>query len=165
VAIARAKGTLGAAAEMARFGVRAAIIATGLQIASGFWLLFAVPRDVLIAFMREGAATMIPLTVGIVAGVALLIFLVLIRDPIAEKRFVRRAVELTAVAVLFMVITRHQLRALTLAPARADEAVQAAPQWGIIAAFAVTFLAAAGLTVYSLVRAVKDRAGDGEEAA
>jgi len=70
VAVRRAAhgGDQEACQGMARFGIRAATIATGLQIADGFWLLFALPESVLRAFMRGGATTMLPLTLGLLAG-------------------------------------------------------------------------------------------------
>lgn len=165
VAVARAGAGREEEAAMARYGIRAALIATATQMAGGSWLLFSIPRDVLIAFMRGGIATTLPLLLGVIAGAGLLFFLVQIRDPLAEARKVKRVVELMLASILFMVVTRHQLRGIYLAPARADEAVAVAPQWGMALVFAVTLAGAVGLTVYALVRALKDRPGAGEDAA
>ena len=70
---------------MARFGIRAALVTTLLQLVDGFWLLLALPEDVLKAFMRGGPATMVPLTVGILAGLLLLVVLAQIADPLASR--------------------------------------------------------------------------------
>jgi hypothetical protein len=150
---------------MARYGIRAALVTTAAQIASGFWLLFAVPRETLLAFFRQGAATGVPLLIGIVAGAWLLFVLVQIRDPLAEPRRVKRAVELILAAMVFMVVTRQQLRGTYLAAAPANEKAAVSPQWGMVFVFAVTFVIAVTLTVFAIVRAVKDRPGPGEEAA
>ena len=150
---------------MARFGVRAALVATLLQLVDGFWLLLTLPEDVLKAFMRGGPATMVPLTLGILAGVLLLVVLAQIADPLANPTRVRRVAELMVGAVVFMVLTRHQLRTIYLAPARANEQVTVAPQLGALALFLVVFVICVALTVYALVKAAKDRPQAGEDAA
>jgi hypothetical protein len=151
--------------SMARYGVRAALIATLLQLVDGFWLLLALPEDVLRAFMRGGPATMVPLTIGILGGVLLLVVLAQIADPLAAPTKVRRVAELIVGTIVFMVITRHELRAVYLDPARAGEHVHVVPQWGALGAFLVLFVICVALTVYALVKATKDRPGPGEEAA
>lgn len=150
---------------MARFGLRAAFVATVLEIVDGFWLLLALPPDVLRAFMRGGAVTMIPLTAGILFGIFLLVLLSQITDPLAEPKKVRRVAEVIVATVVVMVLTRHQLRDIYLAPWRADEQVTIATQWGPLALFLAVFALCLGLTVYAIVRAVKDRPGPGEAAA
>ena len=150
---------------MARFGVRAALAATVLQLVDGFWLLLALPEDVLRSFMRGGAVTMVPLALAILIGVLLLVVAAQIGEPLAQAAKVRRLSELIVGAMLFMVVTRQQIRGLYLAPARAGEHAAVAPQWGVFALFLVIFLAAVAATVYAMVRAAKDRPATGEEAA
>ncbi len=150
---------------MARFGLRAAFVATALELADGFWLLLALPREVLREFMRGGAATMIPLTAGILLGVLLLVVLSRITDPLTQAKDVRRVAEVLVATVVFMVLTRHQLRDIYLAPWRGDERLTVATQWGPLALFLVVFVLCVGLTAYAIARAIKDRPGPGEAAA
>jgi hypothetical protein len=150
---------------MARFGIRAAFVATALQLVDGFWLLLALPRDVLSAFMSGGLATMGPLTAGILLGVLLLVLLSQITDPLTQGTKVRRVAEALVATVVFMVLTRHQLRGIYLAPWRSEEHVTVATQWGPLALFLVVFVLCVGLTVYAIMRAIKDRPGPGEAAA
>lgn len=167
VAISRAAkgGDRKAADGMARFGIRAALVATLLQLVDGFWLLLALPEDVLKSFMRGGGATMGPFAVGIFAGVILIAVLAQITDPLAQRTKVRRVAELLGAAIVLMVITRHQLRSIYLAPSRAEEQMAVAPQWDVFALFLVCFLAGVGLTIYALVKAATDRPEAGEKAA
>jgi len=167
VAVRRAGkgGDAAALGGMAHFGIRAALIATLLQLVDGFWLLLALPESVLRAFMRGGPVTMVPLGVGILAGVLLLLVLAQISDPLAQPTKVRRAAELIVGAMVFMVLTRHQLREIYLAPSRGDEQVAVAAQWGALAMFLVVFVVCVGLTVYAVVSGVKDRPAPGEKAA
>jgi hypothetical protein len=167
VAVRRAGrgGDAQALSAMARYGVRAALVATLLQLVDGFWLLIALPEDVLKGLMRGGPATMLPLGLGVLLGVLLLVVLAQIVDPLVVPNKVRRAAELIVGAAALMVVTRHQLRAIYLAPARVGEQVQVAPQWGPLTLFLAVFVVCVGLTVYALVRAAKDRPGAGEQAA
>ena len=150
---------------MAGFGIRAALIATVLQLADGFWLLLALPEGVLRAFMRGGAATMVPLTLGILAGLGLLVLLAQIHDPLAQPTRVRRVAELLVGTIVLMIVTRHQVRDLYLAAHRTGEQVVVATQWGALALFLVVFLLCVGLTIYAVVRALRDRPAPGEQAA
>jgi len=150
---------------MARFGIRVALIATLLQLVDGFWLLLALPEEVLKGFMRGGGATMAPFALGVFAAVILVAVLAQITDPLAQKTKVRRVAELMIGAIVLMVITRHQLRAFYLAPSRADEQLAVAPQWDVLILFLVVFLAGAGLTIYAMVKAATDRPEPGEQSA
>lgn len=82
--------------------------ATMLQIVIGLWLLASLPRPVLSAFMGGSALATAALAVGALAGLAAL-FAGLRRRP-------GLAVGLTVASVLFMSLTRAQVRAFTLAP-------------------------------------------------
>lgn len=150
---------------MAQFGIRAAFVATALELVDGFWLLLALPREVLGAFMRGGLATMGPLTAGILFGVFLLVVLSQITDPLTQARKVRRVAEIFVATMVLMVLTRHQLRDIYLAPWRSEEHVIVGTQWGPLALFLVVFVLCVGLTIYAIVRAVRDRPGPGEAAA
>lgn len=151
--------------DIARFGVRVGLAAAVLQVLDGVWLLLAVPREVLRAFMRGGGATTVPLALGILLALGLVGVLAVARDPLGRPRLVRHALELAVAAVAVMVLTRHQLRDLYLAAARADEVMAVQPQWGVFALFLLTFLVCAGLTVWALWRAATDRPAPGEPAA
>jgi hypothetical protein len=152
-------------AGVAGFGIRVALVATLLQLLDGFWLLLALPEAVLRSFMRGGAATMVPLTLAILAGVLLLVILAQVSDPLAQAKKVRRAAELIVGAMAFMVVTRQQIRAIYLAASRAGEQVAVAPQWGVLGLFLLIFVVGMGITIYALVRAGRDRAAPGELAA
>ena len=167
VAVRRAAkgGEAAVLGRMAHFGIRAALVATLLQLVDGFWLLLAMPEDVLRTFMRGGAVTMVPLGVGILAGVALLLVLAQISDSLAQPAKVRRVAELIVGAMVFMVLTRHQLRDIYLAPSRSGEQLVVATQWSVLAMFLAVFVVCAALAVYAIARAVKDRPAPGEEAA
>jgi hypothetical protein len=147
---------------MAKLGIRAALLATALQIVDGFWLLLALPRHVLVGLMRGGAATMIPLGAGILTSLGALMVMALAFEPRSKPRLVRHSMELVVLTVILMVVTRHQVRSLYLAGARLGERLQFAPQWGMILLFLVVFLLSLATAGYALARAAKDRPAPGE---
>lgn len=149
----------------AAFGVKAALWATVLQVVDGFWLLLALPQPVMKGLMRGGAATMVPLTLSILAGLGLLVVLSQVRDPLEDGKKVRHALEMVLGAVILMVVTRHQVRSLYLAVAGPQPQPAVATQWGAFALFLACFLLCLGLSAWAVVRAMKDRPGPGEEAA
>jgi len=153
------------ASARATFGVKVALLATLLQLVVGLWLTISVPRDVLLGLMRGGAATMVPFTLGIAAGFGLLVFLARVRDPIADRASVRRSLELLGLAMLLMLVTRHQLRDLYIAVAGAEAAPATTGQWGVFAVFLVSFLLCVALSIVAVVRSARDRPGPGDATA
>lgn len=160
-----AGGGASKAGQAARFGLLTALVATASQFAVGLWLLGVLPKGVLKGLMSGGAATMGPLAAGILVGVALLGLLVKALGAPGNVRLARIALAHLVAAAALMVVTRHQLRDLYLAAARANERLVVATQWDVLILFLAVFVLCAGLTVWAVVRAVKDRPGPGEAAA
>ena len=146
-----------AAAEAARAGLFTALVATGAQFPVGLWLLGVLPKGVLTGLMTGGAATLLPLSVGLLLGVALLGLLVRALSRPGEPAVARVALVHLLATAAFMVVTRHQIRDLYLAAARANERLTVATQGNVLALFLVVFILCAGLTVWAVVRAVRDR--------
>jgi Na+/phosphate symporter len=128
-------------------------------------MLFALPREVLLGFMRGGPGTMMPLTLGILTGVGAIVVLALCLSPLAKPRLAGHAMELIAGTMILMVITRHQIRGVYLAMENRGASVAVAPPWGVISLFLLCFLGAGLLTGMVLKRAVRDRPGPGEDTA
>jgi hypothetical protein len=154
-----------AGTEMARFGVRAALVATMLQLLDGFWLLFALPGDVLERFVGAGVMTVVPLVLGTLGGTLLFVLLTRSDEPATQPQRLRWVVLLLLASTLLMVVTRHQVRDAYLAPARAGEPLLVSPQWGVFALFVLCFGLCVGLTVWLVARAWRDRPAAGEPAA
>jgi hypothetical protein len=131
-------------------GTKAALFATGLQLVVGLWLFGALPRGVLPELVR--GAAVLPIALSIVLTLALLVALV------RGDRLLGTATGLMAATIAMMVVTRHQVRALSLAPARVGESPVVVPQWDAIALFLGAFVLCVGLTLYAIARARKDAA-------
>jgi hypothetical protein len=154
-----------AAPAAARFGLFTALVLTGAQFAVGLWLLLALPRAVLSGLMTGGWGSLAPLGLGLLTGLALLGLLVRAVGAPGNVRLARVVLGHFAAAALFMIVTRHQVRDLYLAGARATERLVVAPQWGVLALFLAVFVLCAGLSAWALFRAATDRPGPGEAAA
>jgi hypothetical protein len=97
-------------------GIGWAVVATGLQVADGFWFLVALPRDPKAALMGGGTTETALLVLGIGLGVFTLIVLSRIREPARERGLVRAAAGTLLAAVLSMVVLRDVVRGLYVAP-------------------------------------------------
>lgn len=148
-----------------RFGLTAALLATALQISVGFWLLFSLPREVLVGFLRSGPLAQIPFGLGVLLGVGAAVAAGLGLSPLASRRLVGTTLWLLTGASLLMVVTRHQLRQTYLEFWRRSEVMTAAPQWGAFALFFGLLLAGGAVIAWLLVRAARDRPLPGEPAA
>lgn len=140
------------ARRAAAFGVWAALIATLLQLMVGFWQLLALPEEVLIAFLGAGPDTLIPLGVGALAGGLLLVVLARIVDPLAQPKAVQRSLALLVGALAAMLLTRHQLRGITLAASRVDEELAAAANWEALAVSLAAMLLGVSAILWFLLR-------------
>lgn len=159
-----ARGGDGAATEraIAATGWRWALWSTVAQVADGFVLLLVLPRDVLVGLMRGGVASLAPLTLAILLGIALLVLLARTTEPADRRGLVAGALGVVTVAIVLMAITRHQIRVLYLEPTTASWTWEVAPQWGNFALFAVLLIAALGTIAYMVRKVLRSPAsGDG----
>jgi hypothetical protein len=149
---------------VARYGWKWALWSTLIAVVDGFLLLFVLPREVLLSFMRGGAATMVPLVLAIVLAVGLLMMLAKVSNPVESLGTVTGTLYGLVATIAVMAVTRHQVRSLYLAPYSEQFSLEVASQWGNFVLFAV--LLVLGLaTVYYMVRRVLDTPAEGEEAA
>ena len=150
--------------EIAGFAWKWALGATALQVVDGFVFLLVLPREVLLGLMRGGAATMAPLGLAVLLALGLLVMLARVSNPAARPGLVGGTLGAMTLAIVAMVVPRHQVRELYLEPISSRFTLATAPQWGNFALFAV--LLVAGLaTVAWMVRAVATQRSAGGAAA
>lgn len=101
---------------LARRGIFWALVATGLQLADGFWFLFSLPRDLLIALVGGKPWPTIHLAVGMGLGLLAVILLSGLRDPERQQGLVRLTAGVLLATVLVMVGLRDVVRGLYLGP-------------------------------------------------
>lgn len=139
--------------RIARTGWVWARWATLLQVVDGVVLLLLLPRRVLVGLMGGGVAGLPPVVVAIVTGFVLLVFLVEIRDPVQRPPVAAGLLIGTMGVMTVMSITRHQVRALYLAPARAEFELMSTPQWLPLVLFVVLLLGG-GAVLWRMIRRV-----------
>jgi len=149
---------------MAAFAWKWALWSTAAQVVDGFVFLMLIPSDILVPFMRGGAATMGPLTLGIILAVGILFMLARVKDPCERPALVNGTLATMVGAILVMIVTRHQVRGLSLAEVADLGQYTVRPQWGNFALFAVILFAGLA-TVYWMVRKVLNEPATGADAA
>ena len=151
-------------AKIAGFAWRWVLWTTVVQAVDGVLPLLLLPRPVLSAVTRGGAATMGPLTLAILLGVGLLVMIARVASPLASPGIVSGTLAAMVLAIAVMSITRHQARALYLEPSTTLYQHVVAPQWFNFALWVV--LLVLGLaTVGSMVRRVLSSPATGADAA
>jgi hypothetical protein len=149
---------------IARFAWSWVLWATVLQLVDGFVLLFVLPREVLVAVMNGGAGTLLPLGLAILLGIGLIAMIARASNPVEQPALVTGVLGAMTLVIAVMAITRHQVRALYLAPVRGDVELATAPQWGNFVLFAVLLVVALATVAY-MVKATLANPASGEEAA
>jgi hypothetical protein len=99
---------------LTRRGIFWALAATGLQMADGFWLLFSLPREALIALVGGKPWPTIHLAIGMGLGFLALIMLSGLRQPERQRGLVRFTAGVLLATVLAMVGLRDVVRGLYL---------------------------------------------------
>jgi hypothetical protein len=150
--------------RVAAYAWRWALWTTALVLVDGFILLALLPRPVLLALMRGGAATMVPLTLAIVLAVGLVMMLARASDPVQSPGLVSGVAATAVLVIAVMTIVRDQVRVVYLQPATSHFTWQTAPQWFNTALFALLLIAGLATIAY-VVRRVLGAPASGPEAA
>jgi hypothetical protein len=141
---------------LAQRGLRWALAATGLQVADGFWFLFALPLDVLRGIM-QGRFPETP-TLALAVGLAVLLLILLSRsmDPVRQRGLIRLTAGILVLTLAGMVVLRDTVRVLYLAPFIRLQELPSAAQGGLLALFLVVFLLGLATVGWMLVRLVRE---------
>jgi len=101
---------------VARRGALWALVATALQMIDGFWFLFSLPRELLIAIVGGQAMPTVHLAVGMMLGFLALILLFGVREPERQRTLVRFTAGVLCVTVFAMIGLRDVVRGMYLGP-------------------------------------------------
>lgn len=125
-----------------KLGLKIFAIATAIQVAVGFWFLIALPRDVMLKFMGGNMVYTIVMTLGIITGIATLVFGFLGKLKLS-------IIHLLLTTVL-MVIMRANVRTAYLEKYYSinDPAIE--PQYGVMGLFFLIFITGLGVVWYML---------------
>jgi hypothetical protein len=130
-------------------------VATGASLIAGVWWLAALPKETVLRFMGQNMGAALALTGGVLAGLASLTMMTI---AIAARRpagIIRGASGVLVFALALMILTRDQVRTAALESAGYQPTAWIAPQWGLMALFALLLLVALALIggmVAALVR-------------
>ncbi len=117
--------------------------ATGAQFVIGFWFLFALPRDVMFAFMGGHLGGTIALGASILLALGALIHVAIsLNHPDPAPR-IRNSAVMIVLSIIGMILVRDVMRDATLEPHFQVTSLKASPQTAVIVIFLVVL--AAGL--------------------
>lgn len=140
-------------AWVVRRGILWALVATALQMIDGFWFLFSLPRDLLIALVGGQAVPTVHLAVGMMLGFLTLILLFGLREPERQRTLVRFTAGALCVTVLAMIGLRDVVRGMYLGPLIQLRELPRATQADVTLLFLVIFVIGLA-TVAWMVRSV-----------
>ncbi|OGB93898.1 MAG: hypothetical protein A2Z31_04370 [candidate division NC10 bacterium RBG_16_65_8] len=142
---------------LARRGIVWSVAATGLQMVDGFWFLFSLPRDLLIALVGGKVMPTIHLAVGMMLGFLALILLSGLRDPERQRSLVRFTAGAMLAAVLAMVGLRDIVRGLYLGPIVRLRELPTQTQTDVTILFFLVFVLGLATVGWMVWRTLRDR--------
>jgi hypothetical protein len=146
---ARTSGDAGR--RVAAFGLEGFAAAAAFQVILGGWLLAALPRPTVRAFMGAQAPATVSLLLSVVATLTAVSIAWRARRGEAPGRPIVAAAGHVVVVIALMVLMRDVVRRVTLGEAARIGAMQVAPQWGMIAAFLAVLLAGLATVAWMVV--------------
>jgi hypothetical protein len=142
---------------LARRGLLWAVVATALQMIDGFWLLFALPRELLIALVGGQAWPTLHLALGMGLGFLALILLSGLREPERQRTLVRFTAGAVGVTVFAMIGLRDVVRAMYLSPAIRLRELPRATQLDVTVLFVVVLVLGLGTVAWMIRRVLRER--------
>ncbi|RPJ53298.1 MAG: hypothetical protein EHM24_33085 [Acidobacteria bacterium] len=157
-------GDAEAGARLARLGARWALLATGLQMADGFWFVFALPLDILKPLVTGHWPATPLLAVAMGLGFLTLMLLAQLGDPLRQRALARGAGAALFLTILAMILVRDTVRGLYLSPAIQPARLPVAAQWDLVVLFAAVLVLGLLSLVWVGRRVRADRAAAGARA-
>jgi hypothetical protein len=148
-------------AWLARRGVFWALAATGLQMADGFWFLFSLPRDLLIALVGGQAMPTVHLAIGMMLGFLVLILLSGLREPERQRTVLRLTAGVLGVTVFAMIGLRDVVRAMYLSPLGRLRELPQTPQADVTMLFLVVFVLGLATVAWMVRSVLRERRAQG----
>jgi hypothetical protein len=146
---------------LARRGLVWALVATGLQMADGFWLLFSLPRQLLIALVGGQPWPTVHLALGMGLGFLALILLSGLREPERQRTVLRLTAGVLSVTVFAMIGLRDVVRAMYLSPAVRLRELPRTTQTDVTILFFVVLILGLGTVAWMVRSVVRERRAQG----
>ncbi len=143
---------------LARRGLLWAVVTTALQMIDGFWFLFALPKELLIALVGGQAWPTLHLALGMGLGFLALILLSGLREPERQRTLVRFTAGVVGVTIFAMIGLREVVRAMYLSPAIRLRELPRATQLDLTILFVVLFVLGLATVAWMVRTVLRDRA-------
>ena len=143
----------------------AGAIATAVNILVGFWFLMSLPSETLGRFMGQSLFASLVLAAGIILAFGAMIMMFLVLNAADPAPLVRGSLGTLALTLIFMVLTRDEVRRAALERAGFQAVPWVEPQWGNIGIFLVLLVAAIVTVIWMAVAFARSRTPVGGEGA
>lgn len=131
---------------------------TGVQFLLGMWLLLAIPREIVLALLREPLAGAV-FGVGLITAIAAMLLVLLGSMAPRPSAMVHSGFALSLVTLFMMVCLRFLLRIVYLQPYASLSSLPVHPQTGVIVIFLVLFVGGLATVVYMLAMVARGAKG------
>ena len=142
---------------LARRGIFWALAATGLQMVDGFWFLFSLPREMLLALVGGKPWPTIHLAIGMGLGFLALILLSGLREPERQRNLVRFTAGVMLATVLAMVGLRDVVRGMYLGSLIRIRELPSHIQMDVTILFLLVFLLGLGTVTWMVWSVLRGR--------
>jgi hypothetical protein len=142
---------------LARRGIFWALAATGLQMVDGFWFLFSLPREALLALVGGKPWPTIHLVIGMGLGFLALIMLSGVRQPERQRGLVRFTAGVLLATILAMVGLRDVVRGLYLGSLIRIRELPSRIQMDVTILFLVVFVLGLATVAWMVRTVLRDR--------
>jgi hypothetical protein len=146
---------------LARRGVFWALAATGLQMADGFWFLFSLPRNHVMALVGGQAMPTVHLAIGMMLGFLALILLSGLREPEQQRTVLRLTAAVLGVTVFAMIGLRDVVRAMYLSPLVRLRELPRTTQTDVTMLFFVVFVLGLATVAWMVRSVLRERRAQG----
>jgi hypothetical protein len=130
-------------------------------MADGFWFLFSLPRNHLIALVGVRAKPTVHLAIGMMLGFLALILLSGVRERRRQRTVLRITAGVLGVTAFAMIGLRDLVRAMYLSPLIRRRALPQATQTDVTMLFFIAFLPGLGTVGWMVRRVLRERRANG----
>jgi hypothetical protein len=130
-------------------------------MADGFWLLFSLPRQLLIALVGGQPWPTVHLALGMGLGFLALILLSGLREPERQRTVLRLTAGVLSVTVFAMIGLRDVVRAMYLSPAVRLRELPRTTQTDVTILFFVVLILGLGTVAWMVRSVVRERRAQG----
>lgn len=137
------------------------VMPTVFNFLAGLWWLGTLPREVILRFAGKSVLAIVSLSLGSLLGLVACVAMVMAMNSPKPQRFVGTGLWTLLGCLFLMVVARDEVRKGMLGIAGFEPTSWVAPQWGVIAVFALLLVAGLATTIWMVSLLLRAPEGSG----